>query len=251
MSKKMFAFLSVLLLFTHANTEVAAEIRAQTLDGKPVILSDDGTWKYAETRKKLIDANISVSNNENLSGDAEENILPFTCKVIGEVTGGYYFDGSTWQPITQDQVFTRAAKIKSSEKYNLEVELPKGNKIKLFNDSIVKILSPMSSKPRGFAQLCNLESGEANFAISLDGRDFLAGRIGDSEVLGHSGLFKIIYDPKSQSGEVVVKNGLVEIRSRKAPDLKHIKVSGFYKSTLENGKFSSPTQASVIQYDWR
>ncbi|MBU1109145.1 MAG: hypothetical protein KKB51_20880 [Candidatus Riflebacteria bacterium] len=244
MSKKAIVFLSAILFFALANASAFAEIRALTLDGKPVVLSDDGTWSYTEITVETINPNGSAS-------DMSDENFPFTCKVIGEIAGGFYLDGSTWQPITQDQVFTKSAKLKSSEKFTLEVELPKGNKIKLFNESIVEIFSPIRSKPGKLAQLCSLESGEANFAISLDGRELLTCRIGDGEVLGASGLFKIIFDLKNQSGEVVVKNGLVEVITSNTPDHKNFKISGFYKSMIENGKFSSPTQASIITYSWR
>jgi len=63
-------------------------------------------------------------------------------------------------------------------------------------------------------------------------------------------LFKVIYDADKNKGEVVVKNGLVEVGKKRGGG-RPVKVSGFYKVTFGEGDISTPTQASVIQYDWR
>ncbi|MDD2998646.1 MAG: hypothetical protein PHV05_06250, partial [Candidatus Riflebacteria bacterium] len=123
---------------------------------------------------------------------------------------------------------------------------------KLFSLSEMTVSTPVLVKTENKIEkeLVVLKRGELTAAVSLDGRGILVVESADVSVVGASGLFKVIYDEKKDRGEVVVKNGLVEVGKKRGGG-KPIKVSGFYKVTFGGGDISTPTQASVIQYDWR
>lgn len=97
-------------------------------------------------------------------------------------------------------------------------------------------------------EVVELLNGEITVTVDMAGRDLLDIKVPGAVVVGKSGLFKVLYDSDKDYGEVVVKNGLVEVRSDLGVSTK---VSGFYKVVFSSRKVENPVQASVIQYDWR
>ncbi|HEY9068679.1 MAG TPA: hypothetical protein VIV61_00400 [Candidatus Ozemobacteraceae bacterium] len=146
------------------------------------------------------------------------------------------------------------------DEYTFKVEKDGALAVKLQLENVVKLasMSEMTvmkatlheTENRVVRESVSLSRGELTVAISLDGRDLLEIESGGIVAKGASGLFKVLYNQTKGSGEVVVKNGLVEVYSKKNPS-KRVKVSGFYKVVFDLNQLGNPTQASVIQYDWR
>lgn len=176
----------------------------------------------------------------------------YTNKVVeikGTVKGRSLGD---WERLDPNFAFESEYTIKAEKAGYAAIQLQLENVLKVSGESILKVaqntLDPVEN--RVTAEFAELETGEVTVAIALDGRDLLEVEAGGVITKGASGLFKVLYDRDKQTGEVVVKNGLVEVYAKKQPS-KKVKVSGFYKVTFKRGEISNPTQASVIQYDWR
>lgn len=158
----------------------------------------------------------------------------------------------TWRPVEQGFVFSDDHYFKTEKEGFLVVELQLDNRIKLFQNSEIKIArnTLADNENRVIKESAHLKDGEISVAISREGREILEIEAGGVIAVGASGLFKVIYNRQDGTGEVVVKNGLVEIIEAKN-SANRVKVSGFYKVTFSDGKIANPTQASVIQYNWR
>jgi hypothetical protein len=158
-----------------------------------------------------------------------------------------------WLKLKKKLEFSKDHSFKTEKKGSVSVQLQLENVLKLSEDSEMTVFTPVISKTENKIEKekAKLKRGELTVAIALDGRDLLEIETGGIIVSGASGLFKIIYDKKKNKGEVVVKNGLVKVYSKRSKKRKAVKVSGFYKVAFSGGVVKSPTQASVIQYDWR
>ncbi len=158
-----------------------------------------------------------------------------------------------WEKVSPGLVFDDEEYSFKTEKDGFLIcELQLKNILKLASNSEMAVFRPKLDEKinKVIKEKCTLARGEVTIGIALDGRDILEIEAGGVVALGASGLYKVLYNSQKNTGEVVVKNGLVEVFSRKNPE-KRVKVSGFYKVTFANGTIGSPTQASVIQYDWR
>ena len=127
------------------------------------------------------------------------------------------------------------------------------NTVTLHGDSELMIDRVVVDTKRGrpLRQPVDLRRGEATFQIGLEGREVLFVRAGRIMANGFSGLFKVIYGGvASDSGRVVVKNGLVDV-SVPGPMRKSVKVSGFYEARFVGDQLDKPKQASIIQFNWR
>jgi hypothetical protein len=172
---------------------------------------------------------------------------------LTETTGQVYGRSlGDWERLEKGFVFTKEHVFKTEKEAYLTVELQMKNILKLAPESEMTVRqNTLAEKENRIArEQAELNRGEMTVAIALDGRDLLEVEAGGVLALGASGLYKILYDRTKNTGEIVVKNGLVEVFSKRQPSRK-VKVSGFYKVTFANGEISNPTQASVIQYDWR
>jgi ferric-dicitrate binding protein FerR (iron transport regulator) len=158
----------------------------------------------------------------------------------------------TWDRLSDKIEFDKEYTYKTGEESTVTVQMQLDNQVKLFPFSEMTVYPPVLHEVENKIEKepVLLSRGEMTVAISLDGRGVLEIEVADVLVVGASGLFKVIYDAEKSKGEVVVKNGLVEV-SKKRGGGRPIKVSGFYKVTFGDGDISTPTQASVIQYDWR
>lgn len=158
----------------------------------------------------------------------------------------------TWSKLRENFEFDREYSFRGIEESIVTINLQLENQIKMIGRSEITIgipeLAPIENKI--LSQTVELKRGEVTVAISLDGRGIIKLQVADILISGSSGLFKVIYDERRGRGEVVVKNGLVEV-SKKGSSAQPIRVSGFYKVGFGGGDLGSPTQASVIQYDWR
>lgn len=157
-----------------------------------------------------------------------------------------------WDKLTEKFDFDKEFSFKTGKEAAVSVKLQLDNQVKLAQESEMTVYPPTLARKENKIEKekVKLKRGEITAAVSLDGRGILEIESNGILISGSSGLFKVIYNQKKEKGEVVVKNGLVEV-SQKRGGGKPIKVSGFYKVTFGGGKISSPTQASVIQYDWR
>ncbi len=172
-------------------------------------------------------------------------VVEFTGKVEHRYIGA-------WEKLTGKIEFDKEYTFKTAEESSVTIQLQLDNQIKLFQQSELTVNPPILAEKENKIEKepVVLRRGEMTAAISLDGRGMLEIECADVIVTGSSGLFKVIFDEKKEKGEVVVKNGLVEVGKKRGGG-KPVKVSGFYKITFGDGEISTPTQASVIQYDWR
>lgn len=170
-------------------------------------------------------------------------------EITGKVEHRYI---GTWEVLKGKIEFDKEFTFKTSQESSVIVQMQLENQVKLAAKSEMTIMPPTLAAKENKVEKepVILKRGEITPAISLDGRGILTIEAADVLVVGASGLFKVIYDDEKDKGEVVVKNGLVEV-SKKRGGGKPVKVSGFYKVTFGGGEISTPTQASVIQYDWR
>ena len=157
-----------------------------------------------------------------------------------------------WEPLTTNLKFKEDYNFRTLDESYLTVQMQLENQVKLYANTEVLVTPPIleAKECKVAKELVELVNGELTSAISLDGRDLMHIKVSTMDVVGQSGLFKVIYDREKDKGEVVVKNGIVEVTSAETSG-KPTRISGFYKVTFENGELSAPTQASVIQYDWR
>lgn len=157
-----------------------------------------------------------------------------------------------WELLKEKFEFDKEYTFRSAKESAVSVKLQLENQVKLAAESEMTVYPPELHKTENKIEKepVKLKRGEITAAVSLDGRGLLEIESAGVVVNGASGLFKVIYDDRKDKGEVVVKNGLVEV-SKKRGGGKPVKVSGFYKITFSTSEISTPTQASVIQYDWR
>ncbi|MBI3037748.1 FecR domain-containing protein [bacterium] len=158
-----------------------------------------------------------------------------------------------WEKVAKGFVFTEDYSFKNEKDGFLVVELQWKNLLKLHKNSELLVQRPTLDEKENKVNKENasLVKGEVTVSVALDGRDLLEVEAGGVVALGASGLYKVLFDNAKGTGEIVVKNGLVEVYGKSNPN-KRVKVSGFYKVIFKNGQISGPpTQASVIQYDWR
>lgn len=192
---------------------------------------------YKEAREKLF-----VSTVLNIAGTPE-------FRKIG-----------LWEPLYDKTDFDTDVSFRTpSPNDSVTVVSILGNTIKALGDTEFhlpkRVLAETENKVE--KELAELMHGEITVTIDLEGRDILEIKAPGITVLARSGLFKVLYDRDKDYGEVVVKNGLVEVKSDLS--LAEItpgqgsgtKVSGFYKVVFSATKVDNPVQASVIQYDWR
>lgn len=157
-----------------------------------------------------------------------------------------------WEALTTNLKFNEAHTFRTSEESSVSVQMQLENQVKLYSgtEAIVNPPTLDAKENRIVKETVELANGELTCAVSLDGKDLMNIKAAGINVLGKSGLFKVIYNNESGKGEVVVKNGLVEVTKIDSGD-SPTRLSGFYKLTFTEEEISSPTQASVIQYDWR
>lgn len=170
-------------------------------------------------------------------------------EVKGPVLGRSIGD---WEKIAPNFTFDDEFTFKADKGGQMSVKLQLDNVVKLASMSEMTVLKATlhEKENRVVKESVKLTRGELTAAISLDGRDMLEIECGGIVAKGASGLFKVLYNQTKGTGEVVVKNGLVEVYSKKSAS-RRVKVSGFYKIVFDVNQLGNPTQASVIQYDWR
>lgn len=157
-----------------------------------------------------------------------------------------------WEKTPPAFTFNDEYTFKAEKNGHLSVKLQLENVVKLASMSEMTVMKATlhEKENRVVRESVKLSRGELTSAISLDGRELLEIECGGIVAKGASGLFKVLYNQAKGTGEVVVKNGLVEVFSKKNPT-RRVKVSGFYKIVFDSNQLGNPTQASVIQYDWR
>ncbi|MDD3001343.1 MAG: hypothetical protein PHF29_06280 [Candidatus Riflebacteria bacterium] len=155
-----------------------------------------------------------------------------------------------WEPVKDNMQFSEDCSFRTNEADSVTVQLQLNNLVKALGNTEMTVLKPILAEKENKVEkeVAQLTRGEVTVTIDLDGRDMLEIVAAGVTISGKSGLFKVLYNQEKDYGEVVVKNGLVEVKSSSdAP----VKVSGFYKVVFSSKKVKQPVQASVIQYDWR
>ena len=217
--------------------------------------------KEARTRKMIIGGIVFAciivavafavfANHRSNARKAEEKREELKISsVIAKEGAPTYRTLGIWETIPDNALVKVECGYRTAENESVTVQLQLENQIKLLQNSEMLVSLPQiaTDEDKVVSESLELVNGEITVIITLDGRDLLSIKVGDLVITGKSGLFKVIYNQDKEQGEVVVKNGLVEVTGRG----KTIKVTGFYKVTFDQRKLSKPTQASVIQYDWR
>lgn len=197
----------------------------------------------------IIGITIKKKSDANKLQQAKEELL---YSDISEFSGTVeYRRKSDWSPLTKNMHFKEDYSFRTSEESALTVQLQFDNQIKMYSSSEVLINPPIleSNEAKINKQVIELTRGELTTVISIGGRGLIHIKTSDIYIVAQSGLFKVLYNDEEDKGEVVVKNGLVEV-SKIGSSEKPVKLSGFYKVAFEKGELSTPAQASVIQYDW-
>lgn len=199
-------------------------------------------FKYVDNQEKLIKTEKLYQKNKLLS---TSNIFEYNGSVELNTNG-------SWSQLKEKIKFENDTGFKTSEDSSVSIQIYGENVIKLCSSSEFLVKSPEfdNSKEKVERQIVKLTNGEITAAVSITGKGILNIEVSNVTIIAQSGLFKVLYNAKEDKGEVVVKNGLVEVKE-KGSNFRPTKLSGFYKATFEKGKLNNPKQASVIQYDWR
>lgn len=215
--------------------------------------------KYIVIASAVVFAIVSIMIFISVMGkraERRESLERRAKMMISTVTGvsgeAFYTTFGNWEKATKGYQFDKENKFKTEKDGMLIVELQLKNQLKLASNSEMVVPLPIleDNENKIKRERAILNKGEITITLGVDGREILEAEAGGIIALGASGLFKVLYNPVKNSGEIVVKNGLVEVYTRDNPQ-KRIKVSGFYKVVFQKGAFNSPSQASIIQYDWR
>lgn len=185
---------------------------------------------FAEEREKLMFSEVTES-----SGDIE------------------FRKSDDWQTLPSGLKFKEMLTFRTGEDSTVNIRMQLENEVKLYGETEATVYVPAFESEKSNKikdEVVNLTRGEITGIVSIDGRGIMSVETSGVKIVGQSGLFKVKYNDDDGIGEVVVKNGLVEV-SKKIGGGKPIKITGFYKVTFEGDEISNPTQASIIQYDWR
>ena len=199
-------------------------------------------YKYVDNQEKLRETQIIYQKYNFLSTSN-----------VTEYIGSVEFDtNGSWSQLKENLKFENDTSFKTSEDSSVTIKMCGDNQIKLYSKSEFLVKPPELDYPNEKVekQIVKLTNGEITAAVSITGRGILNIEVSDITIIAQSGLFKVLYNAKEDKGEVVVKNGLVEVKENSSGS-RPIKLSGFYKATFEKGKLNNPVQASVIQYDWK
>ncbi|MBF0410717.1 MAG: hypothetical protein HQM10_25455 [Candidatus Riflebacteria bacterium] len=198
-----------------------------------ILMKKTAEREYQAARAKLYEHKVS-----DFGGAA-------FCRSIGD-----------WEPMKKGMVFNTDYTFKTEKDGFITIALYMQNQVKLGSTSEMVVFKPQlhEKENRVLKERVVVNRGEITVSISMEGRDLLDVEAPGVVSIGASGLYKMIYNDVKRTGEVVVKHGLVEVLNKKGEaggNQKRVKVSGFYKVTFANFEITNPTQASVIQYDWR
>lgn len=196
-----------------------------------------------------------VDNQEKLTETKKiyKKIKLLSTSNVSEYTGSVEFNtNGNWSPLKEKIKFENDTGFKTSEDSSVSIQMYAENLIKLYSSSECFINSPETddSNEKIKRQIVKLTNGEITVAASIMGRGILHINVSDITIVAQSGLFKVFYNEKEDKGEIVVKNGLIEVKEN-GSEFRPTKLTGFYKVKFEKGKLNSPEQASVIQYEWR
>ena len=199
-------------------------------------------FKYLDNQEKLIKTEKIYQKIKLLS----------TSNVFGYIGNVEFNTNGNWSQLKEKIKFDDNTGFKTSADSSVTIQMYAENQIKLYSNSEFIVNSPEFnySNEKVEKQIIKLTNGEITAAVSIMGRGILNIEVSNINIIAISGLFKVLYNAKEDKGEVVVKNGLVEVIENRS-DSRPTKLSGFYKVTFEKGRLNKPTQASVIQYDWR
>ena len=198
--------------------------------------------KYVDNQEKLIETQ-----------KINKKIKLLSTSKVSEYTGSVEFNtNGNWSQLKEKIKFKDDTGFKTSEDSSVTIEMYSDNQVKLYSSSEFWVSSPEieDSNEKIKSQIVKLTNGEITAVTSIMGRGILHIKVSDITIVAQSGLFKVIYDKKEDKGEIVVKNGLIEVKEN-GSEFRPTKLTGFYKAKFENGKLNSPEQASVIQYDWK
>ena len=196
-----------------------------------------------------------VDNQEKLTETKKiyKKIKLLSTSNVSEYTGSVEFNtNGNWSQLKEKIKFEDATGFKTSEDSSVSIHMYSDNQVKLYSSSEFWVSPPEidDSNEKLKRQFVKLTNGEITAAVSITARGILHVKVSDITIVAQSGLFKVIYDEKEDKGEVVVKNGLIEVKEN-GSEFSPTKLTGFYKVKFEKGKLNSPEQASVIQYEWR
>ena len=229
--------------------EKAAKLAAQQeLRQKSIIIG--GVIVAAIIFLIIIAITIKNKSEANKKEQAREKLMYTN---ISEFLGTVeYRRKSDWSPLTKNLNFKEDYSFRTSEDSSLTLQTQFDNQIKVYASSEVTVNPPILEKNEAKInkQVIELNRGELTAIISIGGRGLVHIQTSNIYIMAQSGLFKVLYNEEEDKGEIVVKNGLVEV-SEVGSSGKPIKLSGFYKVSFEKGELGSPSQASVIQYTWQ
>jgi len=193
-----------------------------------------------------------ISKRAEMRQFQEERSKLLFSKVLQFGGKAFFRSLGDWEMLDKPFSFDKEYTFKSEKEGFVVNELQLKNQLKLASGSEMVVPPPELEEKinKVKRERVVLTRGEVTASVGVDGRELLEVEAGGIVAMGASGLFKVLFNAAKNSGEVVVKNGLVEVFTRDSPQ-KRVKVSGFYKVVFSKGQYNSPSQASIIQYDWR
>lgn len=188
---------------------------------------------------------------ESRSFQKERSKLSFS-KILTSTGIAYYNSSADWKRVSNDFSFNKEQGFKTEKESFVVLGLPLENEIKVFPNSELVVLATEMDGRKNLVkrEKAFLDHGEVTVCIALDGRDVLEIEAGGVVALGKCGLFKVLFNSENKVGEVVVKNGLVELYRKDEPQKRKI-LSAFNKIVFSNEKCELPQPASIIQYEWK
>ena len=234
------------------NNEIKSlKARIKALEDEIAVLNQSNNNNTSSSNNRYKDEN----NQEKLTDSKKESkkIESLNPSKVTEYKGSVEFNlNGSWSQLKENIKFENNTGFKTSADSSVSIQMYRDNKIKVYSSSECLIKSPEydNSNEEIEKQVVKLTKGEITAAVSIEGRKILHIEVSNITIVAQSGIFKVIYNENEDKGEVVVKNGLIDVKKNDSTS-KLIKLSGFYKVTFEKGTISNPVQASVIQYDWK
>lgn len=152
-----------------------------------------------------------------------------------------------YQQLLPGQVLTGSYVFQTEQGAKVELRLLNNNRISLLENTEIKIQPGPCMTNDNIEDVMTLINGKVLVNISINGRGSLCAKIGSTLFNPSSGTSKMIFEQEAGNGEVIVKNGLVEVlQTSEEP----FRISGFYKVDISGDHVSSPYQASIINYQW-
>lgn len=188
------------------------------------------------------------------------DIGTYPCKIVlmtkkGQVS---YKTNSEWKSCDDNTLFNKSVSLKTTNdswiKTGLELESEftkikdkfaiEKSFVKLFPNTELTINAANNDKTRNTIEL---QEGEINFKVSIDGKNSFKINIGNINVEPIFGQLKVLYNKENNEGVIVVQTGEANVY---VTGQEFKKIDSFRKIEFKNEVLGEKKQASMLQYKW-